>query len=292
VDTTHPAERRLIINADDFGLTEGVNRAILDLNAAEVLPSATLMATGLAFRDAVHAAFKQPSLGVGCHVVLVDGRPELHPDELPTLAPGGSLRSSLTSFMVDLLAGRIAPAEIECEAIAQIRRIQSAGITVTHVDTHKHTHMFPRVLKPVIRAAQACDVPAIRNPFEPDWSLRLAEEAPTARRLQVRTLRLFRRQFLRSVRAARLRTTDGALGVLATGTFDAAYVQRLLRKMPPGTWELVCHPGYVDVSLDQAGTRLVATRETERVALLDTFENRSRDSSPNIKLVHYGELTG
>jgi chitin disaccharide deacetylase len=118
VDTPQPAERRLIINADDFGLTEGVNRAILELNAAEVLPSATLMATGPAFREAVHSAFAQTTLGIGCHVVLVDGQPELHPAELPTLAPEGHLRSSLSTFMVDLFGGRIASGEIEREAIA------------------------------------------------------------------------------------------------------------------------------------------------------------------------------
>jgi predicted glycoside hydrolase/deacetylase ChbG (UPF0249 family) len=290
VDTPQPAERRLIINADDFGLTEGVNRAVLELNAAEVLPSTTLMATGRAFRDAVHSAFVQTSLGVGCHVVLVDGRPELHPAELPTLAPEGRLRSSLTTFMVDLFGGRITSREIEREAIAQIRQLQSAGITVTHLDTHKHTHMFPRVLGPLIRAARACNVPAIRNPFEPDWSLRLTEKAPRTRRLQVRTLRLFREQFLRAVRAARLRTTDGALGVLATGTFDAAYVLRLLRNMPPGTWELVCHPGYVDGALRRAGTRLVTARETERLALLHALENPPEDL-PRIDLMHYGEFT-
>jgi predicted glycoside hydrolase/deacetylase ChbG (UPF0249 family) len=290
VDIPQLAERRLIINADDFGLTEGVNRAVLELNAAEVLPSATLMATGRAFREAVHSAFVQTSLGVGCHVVLVDGRPELHPAELPTLAPEGRLRSSLTSFMVDLFGGRIASREIEREAVAQIQQLQSAGITVTHLDTHKHTHMFPRVLGPLIRAARACNVPAIRNPFEPDWSLRLTEKAPPTRRLQVRTLRLFREQFLRSVRAARLRTTDGTLGVLATGTFDAAYVLRLLRNMPPGTWELVCHPGYVDGALRRAGTRLVTTRDTERLALLEALE-KPPAGLPPIDLMHYGEFT-
>lgn len=290
MDTPQPADRRLIINADDFGLTEGVNRAILELNAAEVLPSATLMATGLSFRDAVHAAFQQTTLGVGCHVVLVDGQPELHPAELPTLAPGGRLRSSLTTFMVDLFGGRIASQEIEQEAIAQIRRVQSAGITVTHVDTHKHTHMFPRVLGPLIRAARACNVPAIRNPFEPDWSLRLTQKAPHTRRLQVRTLRLFREQFLRSVRTGGLRTTDGALGVLATGTFDATYVLRLLQNMPTGTWELVCHPGYVEEALRQAGTRLIETRETERLALLNALQNPSV-ALPRIDLIHYGEFT-
>ena len=290
MDTPQLAERRLIINADDFGLTEGVNRAVLELNAVEVLPSATLMATGRAFREAVHSAFVQTSLGVGCHVVLVDGHPELHPAELPTLAPEGRLRSSLTSFMVDLFGGRIASREIEREAVAQIQQLQSSGITVTHLDTHKHTHMFPRVLGPLIRAARACNVPAIRNPFEPDWSLRLTEKAPPTRRLQVRTLRLFREQFLRSVRAARLRTTDGTLGVLATGTFDAAYVLRLLRNMPPGTWELVCHPGYVDGALRRAGTRLVNTRDTERLALLQALEMPPA-GVPRIDLMHYGEFT-
>lgn len=289
MDTPQPADRRLIINADDFGLTEGVNRAILELNAADVLPSATLMATGAAFRDAVHSAFTQTTLGVGCHVVLLDGQSELHAAEIPTLAPQGRLRSSLTTFMVDLFAGRIASREMEQEAIAQIRKVQSAGLTVTHVDTHKHAHMFPRVLAPIIRAARACNVPAIRNPFEPDWSLRVTKNAPTTRRVQVRTLRLFREQFLRSVRAARLRTTEGALGVLATGTFDADYVVRLLRNMPPGSWELVSHPGYIDDALRGAGTRLIQTREAERAALLSALVDPPRDL-PRIDLMHYGEF--
>jgi predicted glycoside hydrolase/deacetylase ChbG (UPF0249 family) len=192
--------------------------------------------------------------------------------------------------MVDLFGGRIASREIEREAVAQIQQLQSSGITVTHLDTHKHTHMFPRVLGPLIRAARACNVPAIRNPFEPDWSLRLTEKAPPTRRLQVRTLRLFREQFLRAVRAARLRTTDGTLGVLATGIFDAAYVLRLLRNMPPGTWELVCHPGYVDGALRRAGTRLVNTRDTERLALLEALE-KPPAGLPPIDLMHYGEFT-
>lgn len=287
---TPPAERRLIINADDFGLTEGVNRAILELSAAEVLPSATLMVTGRAFRDAVHGAFRQPSLGVGCHVVLLDGTPQLHPTELPTLAPGGRLRCKLGVFMADLFRGRIASREIEQEAIAQIRRLQSAGITVTHVDTHKHTHMFPGVLRPLIRAALACGVPAIRNPFEPEWSVRLITNAPSSRRLQVRTLRIFRRHFLRAVRATGLRTTNGALGVLATGTLNAQEVLRLLTNMPDGTWELVCHPGYVDSTLEHANTRLVKTRETERAALLQAWSDLPTAMRP-FHLIHYGELT-
>lgn len=281
------SQRRLIINADDFGLTEGINRAILELNAAGVLPSATLMATGNSFRDAVHGAFRQPSLGVGCHVVLLDGTPASPALELPTLAPSGTFRGKLGDFLLDLFAGRIDGAEIEREAIAQIRRVQAAGITVTHLDTHKHTHMFPRVLAPVLRAATTCGVPAIRNPFEPSWSVRLTRNAPAARRMQVRALHMFRRRFLRSVRSARLRTTDGSLGVLATGTFDAEYLSRLVESIPAGTWELVCHPGHLDLALERANTRLIHTRETERATLAGL---REYDRASDIRLINFGDL--
>jgi predicted glycoside hydrolase/deacetylase ChbG (UPF0249 family) len=290
VHSPQPASRRLIINADDFGLTPGVNRAILELNAADVLPSATLMATAPAFREAVHGAFTQPSLGVGCHIVLMDGTPALHAVDLPTLAPGGRFRSGLGSFVRALFTGRISAGEIEREAVAQIRRLQQAGITVTHLDTHKHTHMFARVLIPLLRAAKICGVGAIRNPFEPEWSRRLCGTAPTGRRLQVRALTLMRGGFLRAVERAGVSTTDGSIGVLATGTLDANTLFKLLVRMPPGTWELVCHPGYADPALQKAGTRLVESRETERSALLSTLERPSA-SLPRMDLINYGELT-
>jgi hopanoid biosynthesis associated protein HpnK len=297
----HPLEsgrqqRRLIVNADDFGLTLGVNRAILELHAAGVLTSATLMATGAAFRSAVHAAFVQPSLGVGCHVVLVDGAPALHWSEIPSLATAEGFRPSLANFARDLVRGRVRPMDIEREAIAQIRRLQSAGITVSHVDTHKHTHVFPRVLRPLLRAALACGVPAIRNPFEPAWALR-ATRAPLGRRIQVHLLKFYRSQFVRAVRRAGLLTTQGAVGVLATGTLDAATLERLLAAMPAGTWELICHPGYDDATLAAIHTRLTSSREVERAALLEVLPRpdvlSGADTLPGtsgIQLIHFEQL--
>ena len=267
-----------------------MNRAILELNAADVLPSATLMATAPAFREAVHGAFTQPALGVGCHVVLVDGTPATHAVDVPTLAPHGRFYPTLGAFVRALASRAISPREVENESVAQIRRLQQAGITVTHLDTHKHTHMFPMVLAPLLRAARICGVPAVRNPFEPAWSRRASGTAPTVRRLQVRALALLRRGFLRRVRQADIYTPDGSIGVLATGTLDAEILTRLLLQMPAGTWELVCHPGYADAALQQAGTRLLQSREAERVALLTVLE-RPAANLPRIDLVHYGELT-
>lgn len=266
--------RRLIINADDFGLTSGVNQAVLELNAAGALTSATLMANGAAFREAVHAAFVQTTLDIGCHVVLVDGKPILPHTRIPSLANADGFRPTLGAFLADLHRGRILAADIEAEATAQIRRVQSAGLTVSHVDTHKHTHMFRRVLAPLLKAARHCGVAAIRNPFEPAWSVHATQAKDLKRRIQVVLLRTQRGHFLRAVKHARLATTDGAIGVLATGELNAASLDRMMTRMPAGTWELVCHPGYRDSSLDGVRTRLRESREVEREALLQVFCTR------------------
>jgi hopanoid biosynthesis associated protein HpnK len=286
---------RLIVNADDFGLTAGVNRAILELHRAGVLTSATLMARAAATDEAIQMALSAPSLGVGCHVVLVDGEPVLSPlKEIPHLAnpSDGRFRPSLIGFLNWLsrdsdrrwpFRGR-AIREIEAEASAQIALLQSRGLRLTHIDTHKHTHMFPAVLRPVLRAARAAGIRAVRNPFEPEWSLRATSGGGWIRRVEVRLLRRFEPAFQRIVAEEGFTTTDGAIGVLATGTLEAATLDSLLRKVPEGTWELVTHPGYWDDDLNQVKTRLKASRETERDALL-TLQQRDE-----IERISFAEL--
>jgi chitin disaccharide deacetylase len=271
--------KRLIINADDFGLAPGVNRAIVELQQAGALSSTTLMATGPYFSPAVYMAFAQPELAVGCHVVLVDGSPCLRSDEVPSLLDpqdSSSFRITVGSFISDLLRGRIRGQEIEAEAVAQIRRIQSSGLTVSHIDSHKHLHAFPRVLTPLLRAARHCGVKCVRNPFEPRWSLRATRSGGTVRRLQVHLMGSQRRTFCRLTKEHAMCTADGSIGLLATGVLDDAVLRSLLRAMPEGTWELVCHPGYIDSALEQTRTRLRAARETERSALLDVIPEAVR----------------
>lgn len=279
--------KRLIVNADDFGLTPGINRAILELHDLGVLPSATLMAAAGSFESAVRAVPACPALGIGCHVTLVDGNPLLPPDQLPRLALGaaGAFRPAIGSFIKDILLGRIPEREIEAEATAQIRRLQMAGIAVTHVDTHKHTHMFSGVLRPLLRAAAACGISAIRNPFEPDWSLRATPNGGLARRLQVKALRSMQGHFLKATRRAGFATTDGSIGILATGTLDTDTLHSLLAALPEGVWELCCHPGYHDTALNGVRTRLRESREIERRALLEAVP-----AAAGISLIHFGHL--
>jgi predicted glycoside hydrolase/deacetylase ChbG (UPF0249 family) len=283
---------RLIINADDFGLTPGVNQSIRELHQAGALTSATLMSTSAHFAAAagISADSREPRLGVGCHVVLVDGAPSLPASEIPALAPEAArFRPKLPTFIFDLLRGSIPEAEIELEAISQIRLLQAAGVKVTHIDTHKHTHMFAAVLRPLLRAAVLCGVHAIRNPFEPAWAVAATPDAPLARRLQVKALRTRREHFLRLVREAGLSTTDGAVGVLATGTLNAATVNSLLRNMPEGTWELVCHPAYYDNELDSVQTRLRESRAVEHAALLERIPQYAATHG-NMERIHFGHL--
>jgi predicted glycoside hydrolase/deacetylase ChbG (UPF0249 family) len=284
--------KRLIINADDFGLAPGVNRAIVELQQAGALSSATLMANGPYFSPAVYMAFAQPALAVGCHVVLVDGSPCLRPAEVPSLVDPrnpSSFRTTVGSFFADLLRGRVREEEIEAEAAAQIRRIQSSGITVSHIDSHKHVHAFPRVLAPLLRAARQCGVRCVRNPFEPWWSLKATRPAGTVRRMQVHVMRTQGRAFTRLTREHGMITADGSMGLLATGVLDDSVLRSLLRAMPSGTWELVCHPGYSDRALDEARTRLRASREVERSALLAVIPDAVRGDS-GLALIDFHQL--
>lgn len=261
---------RLIINADDFGLTFGVNRAVRELAQERAISSATLMACGKAFDDAVAVAQHASTLGVGCHIVLVDGTPTSPENAIASLlSAGSSFRSSLARFTAAAQSRRINPAHIQIEATAQIRKLQAAGIRVTHVDTHKHTHMFPSVTGAVLAAAHACGVRAIRNPFEPPWCSRLAGGV-----MRTATVNLLRRTFGPAflaqplIASGEIKTTDGAIGVSATGSLNRKSLKLILNAIPEGTWELVTHPGYRDADLDAANTSLLDQRKEELDALL------------------------
>lgn len=262
------------MNADDFGLTAGVNRAIRELHEAGALTSTTLMARGTATEEAIRIARVSPALGVGCHVVLVDGEPVLPREMIPSLINRrtGCFYPKLGKFLRRLQTGRIRSEEIQAEAEAQIALLQSNGLVLTHVDTHKHVHMFPAVLRPILSASAKQGILAVRNPFEPAWSRRATLGAPLLRRVEVRMMRILQPAWKKTVRSAGFETTDGAIGVLATGTLDEVTVSSLLSAMPSGTWELVTHPGYCDEELARLQTRLLASRDRERKALLNQNE--------------------
>jgi len=277
---------QLIVNADDFGLTSGVNRGIIELHSAGLVTSTSLMARAGATDEALDLVLQTPTLGVGCHVVLVDGEPVLPPDQIPTLVDRktGHFPHSLNTFLARLFTGRISAAEVEAEAGAQIDFLQQRGIRLTHIDTHKHTHVLPQVLHPLLRAAGARGIRAIRNPFEPKWSIHVTPRAQWLRTVQVSALRWLEPFCCGIIEKEGFVTTGGTVAVIGTGILDCAMLRSMLTSLPTGTWELVTHPGYNDADLECLRTRLRASRDGERDALTTLKE------FPGIRLISFAEL--
>lgn len=295
--------RRLIVNADDFGMTAGINRAIIEGCEQGIITSSTLMATSNTFDDAVarvnELKTRQPKFSLGCHVVLLDDEPVLPPERVPSLlsrtanTARPNLRTSLSDFARSALMGKLKPAEIESEAEAQFERIQAAGLELSHFDCHKHAHVFPSVLKPLLRAAKARGIPGVRNPFGRLFPLpvgRLLRNPKLWTRFaEMSVLRNFSASFRQEVQKHGLRTPDGSVGVLITGELDQGYFTCIAENLPKGTWEFVCHPGYNDVDLDHVRTRLRQSREQE-LAVLTSSATKDALRRRGIELISYHDL--
>jgi len=267
--------KKLIVNADDFGLTEGVNRAIIDGHKNGIITSATLMANGMAFDSAVEASSGAPELGVGVHLNLTQGRPIRPSSQVPSIVTAeGSFYPSPGILARQILTRKVVPREVEIELRSQIEKVASAGVRITHLDSHKHIHLLPPLFGVVIRLAREYGIECVRCPVEPASSalgplrsgrgraLRMAKQYLLARALST----LAACQVKRLAHAGIYRT-DHFYGLSQTGFLDAATLEQLLRTVHDGTGEVMCHPGYVDEALLGTRTRLRAQRETELNAL-------------------------
>jgi predicted glycoside hydrolase/deacetylase ChbG (UPF0249 family) len=258
--------RQLVVNADDLGLTAGVNDGIVDAHDRGILTSASVFANAPATADAIRRVRIRPSLGVGVHLALVDGSPMLPPNRVPSLIEGdGRFRASWKPFIVACLRGRIAFEEIERELTAQIDRVRSEGIRLTHLDAHKHVHAFPPIFAIVARLAERFRIPVVRVPYErwsPVWGD--GQQRRTARRQALVNLAMLpwaRRDYRLASRQA-LRTPPFA-GRIHTGVLSADSFEGVVRRLRPGVTELMVHPGFVDDALLRTDTRLLSSRAEE-----------------------------
>jgi chitin disaccharide deacetylase len=285
--------RRLIINADDFGFTSGVNRGIVKAHTDGVVTSATLMANGPAFCEVKQLAKEIPKLSIGCHVVLINGEPLLPPARVPSLTQSGRFRDGMKTFAARAFMGQLDANDIAAEATAQIRKVQAAGLCVSHLDTHKHTHIFPRVLRPLLVAAAECGVRAVRNPFGPRLPLRSSEllKRPNlwTRWAEVGVLGIFAGRFQETIQREGFVTPHGTLGIEVTGSLNEGLFTAIATRVPEGTWEFVCHPGYNDSDLQSAKTRLRESRELE-LRVLTSPGAREILARQGIELISYRDL--
>jgi predicted glycoside hydrolase/deacetylase ChbG (UPF0249 family) len=261
----------LIPNADDFGYTRDVNEGIMHAHREGILTATTLMATGAAFDHAVALAHQNPLLDVGVHLVLVGshGFP-------PTVA----------RLTAEIALGRIRGVRIYDELSAQVRKVREAGIRPSHLDTHKHTHLLPPVLDAVARIASEFQIPWVRRPF--DLPLH-AGGVPWQRQAVSRGLGFARARFHRVLKRHGCRTTDHFAGFQITGHYDGAELARLIRDLPEGVTEFMCHPGFCTEELQAARTRLKESRQRELEALTSA-EVRAAIQESGVTLARYREI--
>ncbi len=270
-------KRRLVVNADDFGFTRDVNEGIVEAHRAGILTATTLMANGSAFEHAVRLARETPSLDVGCHLVLVGGR--------SLVGRRRQLPATVWGLAAALAARRL---QVVDELAAQVERILAAGIRPTHADTHKHTHLLPPVLEAVIRVAERYGIAWVRRPF--DFPLRgMADGIPWGKRVVSRSLGILRRRMHRALEEHGRRTTDHFVGFQMSGAYGTRELVNLLRRLPAGTTELMCHPGYCGDELRRARTRLKESRARE-LAALTAPEVRQVLAEEGIELTAYRAL--
>ncbi|HEY8793923.1 MAG TPA: ChbG/HpnK family deacetylase [Gemmatimonadaceae bacterium] len=278
-----PDRPRLIINADDFGFSEGVTRGIVEAHTAGSVTSASIMANGIDWDNAVRLARATRTLGFGVHLNLVQGRPLLR---VPSLTdPETNEFYSLGLLALRAVAGRIDRGELEAETRAQIERVRGAGIPVTHLDSHRHAHALPAIFPVVARVARDAGIRAIRIPQEP-LRLNALDAAATARKL---VLELALRAARALPLAAPLVTTDHFRGIsLQGGTHFASRLRRALDTLGPGSTELMVHPGHVDEVL-AAQDPYTQPRAIELAELVSAGV-RERLSRGDIELVSFAAL--
>jgi predicted glycoside hydrolase/deacetylase ChbG (UPF0249 family) len=263
--------RKLVVNADDFGFTRDVNQGIVEAHRDGILTSTTLMATGAAFDDAVCLARENPALDIGVHLVLVGEPP---------------FPMTMAQLMRAMLLGRI---RIYAELRAPVTRVFDAGIKPTHLDTHKHTHLLPPVLDALARLSEEYKIPWVRRPFDLPLTAAARPGVGWAKRATSQALGVVRGRFASVLASHGCRSTDHFAGFQITGRYNAMELARLIRALPEGSTEFMCHPGICGDELRGARTRLKESRERELRALTSP-EVRAALAESGVELVSYRGL--
>ncbi len=233
--------RRLIVNADDFGMSAAVNAGIVAAHRSGIVTSTTLLANGPAFEEAVALAGRHDRLGVGVHLDLVEGRPLCDPARVPSLVDAaGRFVGSTPALALRAWCGRLAFDELVRELRAQIARVVDAGVRPTHVDTHQHAHCLSIVCAAALEAAAGFGIHRIRFPRERNLDVLARHLRSRVRSAFTAGLAARGRRFLARHAA---RTTDAFIGPQLMGALEAATLVRVIGSLSPGTTELMCHPG-------------------------------------------------
>jgi hopanoid biosynthesis associated protein HpnK len=281
-------DKRIIINADDFGLCSGVNKAVAQAHTNGVLTSATIMANMPAADEAVKMAKQLPNLGVGVHLNLLEGRPLSKDNCIDCLlnAEGSFAFSPAKLSLLSVCRRKIRNA-IRAELAAQIQWVIDNGLKPTHLDSHKHIHSFPTIFPIVCDLARRFEIAAIRFTLEPKKLLAMPWPLPSeGGRKRARAVRIMAK--INRIQNSAFLKTDVLLGIAHTGKIDVNFFKAVALYNSAATAEVMTHPGFAD-GLDPRQTRLLHQRKVELQALCSE-RTKQYFKDAGIKLVHYGKL--
>ena len=235
---------KLIVTADDFGLSTQVNEAVELGHRDGILSAASLMVGAPAREDAVRRARELPELGVGLHVTLLDGRPVLPPSDIPGLVgPNGRFFTDPIRFGMALYFSPELRRQARAEIEAQFQRFRETGLELDHINGHKHFHLHPVVLETILRLAPGFGSPPIRVPFEPFAPSFGANRDRAPERLTSACFYFLQtRRLARKLKRAGIASNDYIFGLNDSGVMTKERMLKLIEHLPSGVTEFYCHP--------------------------------------------------
>lgn len=242
-DPTHV--KTLIVTADDFGADVAVNDAVERAHRHGILRCASLMVTGAAAADAVARARALPTLGVGLHLVLVEGVPALPPEQLPDLVTSdGRFRTDMARAGATMFFKPAARAQLRAEIEAQFAAFAATGLPLDHVNAHKHFHLHPTIAALVIEIGRRYGMKSVRAPVEPHAIVNAAH--PTRHDVTTGIADLWAKRLRRRLRGGGFRVPDQVFGLAWSGAVTADRLARLMPLLPPGVTEIYSHPATIN----------------------------------------------
>lgn len=290
-------KKRLIVNADDYGQATGINIGIIEGHLKGIITSTTIMASGRALNDGLARLKDAPNLSLGCHLVLIGEPATAKPSQIRSLLDSNDcFPRTLTSFMWLMTSGQAKYIEIVTELRAQLDKLLGLGLTISHCDSHKHSHAHPKVLDAVIQVAEEYKIRYIRKPFEQCKVKQLQQvfgKYPTLdiskKYLLSRMLDYYYSIFLKRMRTTSILYPDYFQGFIATGSLTPELMPRLLAEVGEGVSELMCHPARLDEDLNRTQTRLKQSRESE-LAAVTSEQAFTAIKSHSIELTSFRQL--
>ncbi|MBD2279550.1 hopanoid biosynthesis-associated protein HpnK [Aphanizomenon flos-aquae] len=274
----------LIINADDFGFSQGVNAAIIQAHEEGVLTSTSLMVSGDAAQEAIALAKDHPQLAVGLHLVLVCGKSVLPPSQIPHLVDSqGNFSSNPTQAGLNYQFNQATRAELRLEIYAQLAKFRDSGLNLAHVDGHLHLHVHPVILNILTEFAAEFQIKFIRLPSEElTKNLKIDNRNLLTKIVWSIVFGQLRRYGEGLLKANNIKFADRVYGLLQTADMSEKYLLGLIPQIESELVEIYSHPALVNTETNNGG-------EVELAALLSQ-EVRQLLTVKDFKLSNYNQL--